>query len=255
MATNILTAVVASVKVGRLETEGLRTDCGRFAIAAQQIARLFSVSPTSVQKSVKRALGEDVQFPQIRAKNAGRQNRPVNAIWLPDFSRYHRYLDRKGNKIAIAITDALNEAGWNDLFSDAFGVVVVPADRQAILTRVMDAPRKFHPLFGDQNMDKIASFLKVGRNHPKLANWMWAFVYHTLSRTEIAKLDELNPIQPNGHRKQTIHQWLEENATEKHKQHFDKVLMVVNAAPSEQEFEDLFNRLCAGKFQAKLFDF
>jgi hypothetical protein len=47
--------------------------------------------------------------------------------------------------------------------------------------RVMDTPRKFHPLFGDENMDKIASFLKVGRNHPKLANWMWEFVYHTLN--------------------------------------------------------------------------
>jgi hypothetical protein len=36
-----------------------------------------------------------------------------------------------------------------------------------------------------------------------------------------------------------VRRWLEENATEKHKQHFDKVLMIVNACPSEQEFKDL----------------
>jgi hypothetical protein len=251
MATNILTAVVALVKIGCLEIEGLRTDCGRFAVSVQQVARLFQVRPDNAQKHVKRVLGNDHRFVQILIKNA-RSRKPENCLWLSDFSRYHRHLDKKGNAIAELIGDALNGLGFEQLFADAFNINLTKSDRQDIINRVMDKPRKHHALFGDDKMDTIASFLKVGRNHQKLANWMWTFIYHTFSAEERASLDRNNPIQPNGHRKQTIHQWLELNSTEQHKAHFDKVLLIVDSCPSEQEFNDLYARLVNRQFQQRL---
>ena len=121
------------------------------------------------------------------------------------------------------------------------------------INRIIDKRRPPHPLFGDENMNRIAKFLKVGREHPKLALWMWRYIYCTFSAEEKAKLDLVNPVQPNGHRRNTIHQWIEQNATLAHKKHFDKVLTLVQIAQSEQDFTNLFARL-DGVFQQSLFD-
>jgi hypothetical protein len=91
----------------------------------------------------------------------------------------------------------------------AFGVLTTESDRnQRIVNRLMDKPRTFHPLFGDEKVQKIANFLKCSRNNPKLAKWFWQYVYCTFTAEEKAKLELVNPVQRNGHRKDTIHQWL-----------------------------------------------
>jgi hypothetical protein len=189
-------------------------------------------------------------------KNTTKNGKPVK-IPLADFcSDVITEQAFQGNLTAQAIARASNRIGLTSFIQAKTGWLPTQyqssQEARVTINRVMDKPRRFHALFGDDKMDVIASFLKVGRNHPKLANWMWTFIYHTFSAEERASLDRNNPIQPNGHRKQTIHQWLELNSTEQHKAHFDKVLLIVDSCPSEQEFNDLYARLVNRQFQQRL---
>ncbi len=162
------------------------------------------------------------------------------------------YFSELGNQTAKTILRALRRDSLRDRFDQVHGKDrITVEERREQDNRVMNAPRPSHPLFGDENMDKVADFLKVGRGHIKLALWMWCYIYCTLTDEEIAALDAVNPVQANGHRKQCIHQWLDENATEAHKEHFDEMLTLIKLSNTEQQFIDLFARL-NGKFQQKL---
>jgi hypothetical protein len=150
--------------------------------------------------------------------------------------------------------DAIGEIGINSFIQGVTGWLPEkyqsnPEARNRILNQKQ---KKTHPLFGDENMNKVANFLKVGRSHPKLANWMWAYIYCTFSQEEICKLNSRNPVQPNGHRKDCVYEWLDENSTQKHKEHFDKVLTLVQISTSEQEFANMFNRMFNQTYQQEL---
>jgi hypothetical protein len=254
MTNNILTAEVAIINIGsKVSIEGLKLEDGRFAVAMQQAARLFSVSPQGVQKSVKRALGTGLTLQQVKIKNNGRQNRLVNAIFLDDFALYHRHLDREGNLVARIIGDALVNVSWSQLFADGFKIDLTPLQRQQTINRVMNKPRPPHPVFGDESMNKVANFLKCGCGSAKIAKWMWNFIYEDLDATERADLNSRNPIQPNGCRKQTIHSWLTEDSVSAHKHHFDAILLIIDLAQTEQEFNELYRRKFNRTFQSSLF--
>lgn len=130
---------------------------------------------------------------------------------------------------------------------------ISPEQRENVLNRLMETPRAPHPLFGDENMDKISSFLKCARNSPKLANWMWQFVYEDLNSDERAYLNRYNPVKLNGHRKYTIHAWLEENTMHEHKAHFDAILLLVELSQTEAEFTELYQRKFKRAFSINLF--
>jgi hypothetical protein len=265
MAKKDYTAAEAvKLYIGNLEFDAIRIiETGEYRMSQSQmlravnrVSRYFGEFESKTPDKAQRLKDKGFSWCRVRVKyHDGQRFRYAETLSLKDVRIFWNFENKNGNEHAETLVDVLTDDSLRDRFDQVYGTRRTIEERRIDDIRVMDTPRKFHPLFGDENMDRIASFLKVGRNHPKLANWMWQFVYHTLDATERAKLDNLNPVQPNGHRKQTIHQWLEENATEKHKQHFDKVLMVVNAAPSEQEFGDLFARLCGGKFQCRLFNF
>jgi hypothetical protein len=254
VTNNILTAEVAIINIGsKVSIEGLRLEDGRFAVAVQQVARLFSVSPQSIKRSLERALGASIQFIRTKVKNSGRQNRDVNAILLDDFALYHRHLDREGNMIARVIGDALVNLSWNQLFADGFKIDLTSLQRQQTINRVMSKPRPPHPVFGDESMNKVANFLKCGRGSAKIAKWMWNFIYEDLDSVERADLNSRNPIQPNGCRKQTIHSWLTEDSVSAHKHHFDAILLIIDLAQTEQEFNELYRRKFNRTFQSSLF--
>lgn len=125
-----LTGIVTSVPFGNRKIEGLLVENKDFAVSVQQAAVLFSVPPNNAQRDIKRLLGADIQFLQISVKTAGRQNRDVLALYLPDFEKLQFELLLKGNKEAIAIARELLGLSWNQLFSDAFNTEF---DRQQYL--------------------------------------------------------------------------------------------------------------------------
>lgn len=133
MADNIIPSVVTQVPLGLTEIEGLLLEDGRFAVAVQQAAILFSVRQDNVQRSLKALLGKDFQFVKTRAKRAARQNRPENALLLLDFERFARHLDRKGNQQARELIDQLVGLSLTQLFSDAFNIKFEKQERQSYL--------------------------------------------------------------------------------------------------------------------------
>ena len=61
MATDILNATVATVKIGFLEFEGLKLGNGTFGIGVPQIAGMFPYfqhDPSQAAKKLKRLMGE-----------------------------------------------------------------------------------------------------------------------------------------------------------------------------------------------------
>ena len=127
-----LKATVTLVKIGVLEIEGLLLDDGRFAIAQQQIASLFSVIPTSAPKWLKSLLGNDFQLFSVKTNRniESRQNRSEKALLLTDLERLIFELALKGNETAISISRALIGLSLQQLFCDAFGIKFEQAERQ-----------------------------------------------------------------------------------------------------------------------------
>jgi hypothetical protein len=148
MATNILTATVAPVKIGCIEIEGLLLETHEFAIAQQQIATLFSVIPTSAPKWLKTRLGEGFQLFQVKTnRNDGiRQNRAESALALHDFEKLLRKLDREGNKIAQGLVDDLVGLALHQLWADSFNIKFEQEERQLWLKHRQQHRKQFHPL-------------------------------------------------------------------------------------------------------------
>jgi hypothetical protein len=258
MTNNILTAEVAIINIGnKVSIEGLRLEDGRFAVAVRQVASLFQLLPNSTQKWLKSLLGKEYSYFQVKTNReeveGKRVRRPEQAISISDFRKVIRLMDKKGHPLAETIADALTELSLEQLFADGFKIDLTPLQRQQTINRVMSKPRPPHPVFGDESMNKVANFLKCGRGSAKIAKWMWNFIYEDLDSVERADLNSRNPIQPNGCRKQTIHSWLTEDSVSAHKHHFDAILLIIDLAQTEQEFNELYRRKFNRTFQSSLF--
>jgi hypothetical protein len=243
--------VVATGESG-LSQSGLARLCGK---SQQAISKLVISLTTKCEiKRLKRFVGKPLT---LTTNASGKHLKARNAtIYNSEFCfAVIKHYAIEGSEIAENTLDAIGEIGINSFIQGVTGWL--PKEYQSnpeARNRVLDQKRKrVHPLFGDENMNKVASFLKVGRNHPKLAKWMWCYIYCTFSQEEICKLNVNNPVQPNGHRKDCIYEWLEENATEAHKKHFDKVLTLVQISTSQQEFANMFNRMFSDVYQQEFF--
>jgi hypothetical protein len=114
-----LTAEVTKVQVGILEFDGLMLSDGRYAIAVPQIAEIFQFAINHASRDLKTLLGEGFQFAKLKTKL---NPKAVNIVFLEDFKKIIRLLDKKGNPLAEALTDALLEEGLERRFARAFGV-------------------------------------------------------------------------------------------------------------------------------------
>jgi hypothetical protein len=114
-------AVVATVKFGSREVEGLMLPDGSFGIAAVQANELleFSAHHNYVSRSLKTLLGKD--FPPITIATELNSNKAV-VLTLVQLETLIRKLDRAGNKKAQELSDDLIGLGLTQLFSDAFGI-------------------------------------------------------------------------------------------------------------------------------------
>jgi hypothetical protein len=100
----ILTAQVATVKLGNLEFEGLKLEDGGYGIALQQVASLFQVIPTSAPKWLEGLLGKDAQFKRAktdRFKQRGKQNQTEKILTLEQFRQALLVLAGRGNYDAL----------------------------------------------------------------------------------------------------------------------------------------------------------
>jgi hypothetical protein len=150
-------AKVAQVEFGAVTLEGLMLPDGSFAIAGQQVCEVFQLDKTNVLKTLKSLLGKDVQLVKTATDRASRQNRAENCITLLQLEKLIIRLALKGNLIAGEILEASIGMTLTQRFSDAFGVKL---DRAEYLrNRILNQKRKkVHPLFGDENMNKVANF-------------------------------------------------------------------------------------------------
>ena len=81
---NILTAQVATVKLGNLEFEGLKLEDGGYGIALQQVASLFQVIPTSAPKWLETRLGKGCSLFQCKTNRElteGKRVRSAGDVW------------------------------------------------------------------------------------------------------------------------------------------------------------------------------
>ena len=256
MAKNILTATVAPVQIGTIEIEGLRTDCGLFAVTMQQTANVFQVSPTSVQRSVKRALGKDYRFSRVLIKNS-KSRKPENCLLLPDFSRYHRHLDKKGNSIAVVLGDALNEVGFTQFFADAFDISLSKEDRQKVASRVMSNHCPWEKLYERDMCLKIQKW--YGFNCTK---FYWWYCYSWLTPEEKCKLEEVNPVltlvSKNGKqrtsRKRKIHQHLDKVTRTRLTKLVQDLYSCIRFSRSRIDFERSWNAEYGAPEQLEIFD-
>lgn len=97
MAKDILSAIVAPVKIGNTEIEGLQTDCGQSLVSAQQIAKNFQIVANNVSRTIQQALNNDCIFFKVKLKGINKQHTPVNALSLEDCLSFIHYLVSKGN--------------------------------------------------------------------------------------------------------------------------------------------------------------
>ena len=130
MANNILTATVATVKLGHLEFEGLMFEDGTYGIAVPQIRSIFSFAKDHASRDIKALLGKDFQFPKVRTTL---NSKAVNVLQLIDFEKLLFELTIKGNPIAVGISSDLIGLSLTQLFSDAFGKKFEKDERQNFL--------------------------------------------------------------------------------------------------------------------------
>ena len=142
MTNDTKKAIVATVSIGKLEIEGLLLPDGTYAIAAPQIARLISASPTHITKSLKRALGGDVRLTRVKTELS---NNPATVLTLEQFSKALFRLALKGNKKAVEVSEVLQELSLRQLFADAFGEKFEKEERQAWLKQRTAHRKQFHP--------------------------------------------------------------------------------------------------------------
>ncbi|MBD2303830.1 hypothetical protein H6G80_35355 [Nostoc sp. FACHB-87] len=76
---------------------------------------------------------------------------------------------------------------------------------------------------------------------------------HWMTPEEKAKLDQVNPVLPNGRRKHKIHQLLEETTKQRLSPHITSILILMKSANSVAELRRLVQRQY-GVDQPNLFD-
>lgn len=243
MAKDILTAKVAIVRFGAIEIEGLLFEDGRYGVAQQQAAALFSVIPTSAPKWLKSILGADVQLFLVktdRNDQTKRQNRAENALLLLDFERLIVELGFEGNKVAQGLNRALVGLAITQIFSDSFGVVFEQAQRQNYLAdRITDKPDKTKPKHFNQDWQKEASRV-TGYNWQGLpmANFIRRAIYGPLGVDVTVRLNVVNPYVKGTARRENLHyEHFDADVDERVlRAHISEVLTLLKMSQSESSF-------------------
>ena len=151
MSNSTTKAVVATVKFGSLEIEGLMLPDGSYAIAARQVAELISAHPAQASRQLKLALSKgserNTSFLKIKTdrNNARTNSNPETILTLEQFSKALTELAFNGNKKARDIVRVISGLSLRQLFADAFGEKFEVEERQEWLKQRMAHRQQFHP--------------------------------------------------------------------------------------------------------------
>lgn len=240
MAKAILTAKVAIVRFGAIEIEGLLFDDGRYGVAVQQAATLFSVPQNNAQRDFKALLGEGFQFLKIRNQRAVRQNRVENALVLLDFEKLIVELGFEGNKVAQVINRSLVGLALTQIFSDSFGVVFEQSQRQGYLAdRINEIPDKTRAKHFSQDWQKEASRVTgyQWQGFP-MANFIRRAIYEPLGVKTVTRLNVVNPcVEGTGRRENLHYEHFDADVDDRVlKAHILEVLTLLKVSQSETDF-------------------
>lgn len=247
MEVEVLTAKVATVSIGQLKFEGLLIQDGRYAVSSQQINNLFSISahPNHVTRSLKHLLGDDYAPTRLKVKNGTIENKNrkfsnstiTSSVFLDDFRRVIRKLDKQGNFLAQDIVEMLLGVSLEQLFADAFDVPLTKSDRQQIASRILDVAAPWERLY-DENRNK--GFKWFGYRFYN------DYIYCFFTPEEWCKINNLNPVrkEKNGRcdRLQRIHQYIESSTKDRLRDTVATVLGFVDVSNTPEEFQELYRR-------------
>lgn len=121
-------AVVATVKLGNFSFEGLMLPDGSYAIAIPQLVKLNLVPRNRSVKQLESTLG--VHFPSHQKIKTELNSKPVNVIFLEDFTSLIKKLARSGNENAFDFLEIMAGLSLRQLFADAFGEKFEEEERQ-----------------------------------------------------------------------------------------------------------------------------
>lgn len=181
MEQKIKKAVVATVKIGHIEFEGLMLPNGDYAIAVSQLVSMNLVPPNRSLKQLQARSG--MEFPSHQKVKSGLNSKTINIISLLDFERLLAKLDRNGQKTAQDLRDELIGLSFHQLFSDAFGQKFEKEDRQEWLKERQEG--KFvRRTFTDAIKDYIKNNQQLSDNEKK---WMYLHTSNTLNKLLFGK--------------------------------------------------------------------
>lgn len=120
MNNNNRKAIVATVRLGNTELEGLMLPDGSYCMGVSQIPKILpnSVRPNQASRTLKRNLGEDFQFDQCTSEL---NPKPVNTITLDQVEQVIEWAAFENNdKDAQSLIKALIKEGLERRFDVAF---------------------------------------------------------------------------------------------------------------------------------------
>lgn len=163
MSEKIVTAVVAQVKIGVIEIEGLLLESGDFAVSVPQCNSIFNFSTHQnyASQTLKRILGNSFSPHKVKVQGI---KQTLNCLTLVEFEQMMFELVLVSNPKAIELSRCLLGLSLKQLFSDAFNIKFEQEERQNYLVERMKHLKQFHP--------KLTKWLKqdAGGDSSKV-NW------------------------------------------------------------------------------------
>lgn len=136
-------AILASVSHAGLKFEALMLPDGSYRIGVSQIAQLNLVRPNQASRTIKRLLGSDFQFDQVKSEL---NPKAINTLTLEEFGKVVKLLAKQGNEIAWALLEASLLEKLERILDSTFGVIVEERERELRFAARLSSKITFHPL-------------------------------------------------------------------------------------------------------------
>ncbi|WGV28876.1 P63C domain-containing protein [Halotia branconii CENA392] len=117
----------------------------------------------------------------------------------------------------------------------------------------METPQPWTRMFESEFEEHLARITKLHKKSIRNGLYYWELVYNWMTPQERAKLDEVNPVLPNGRRRHKIHQMLDKETKKRLSSHLISVLVLMQSANTIAELRRLIQRRY-GVDQPNLFD-
>ncbi|WGV29059.1 P63C domain-containing protein [Halotia branconii] len=237
-----------------IETKEYRMSQGQIltpiGVNRNWLGTLPKKAPKVYQSLVEQGLNHDTLSTQYTVNSAGTRAdtiplRNVRIIW--------RYFDKQGNLEAQKLIDALSEDSLISRFEQVWGESRTVEQRRFDDSRILDTPRPWTRMFESEFEENLARITKLHKKSIRNGLYYWEFIYGWMTPEEKAKLDIVNPVLPNGRRRNKIHQMLSDQTKERLTPHVTSILILMKSANSVDELRRLVSRQY-GVDQPNLFD-